>query len=64
MPIKLFYLLSFLFLTLFYGCDKIHARKYAGKYNCEVEYTYESITPTHIDSAYNINLEITRDGKY
>ena len=59
--LKISFLTTVLFFTL--GCDKYQAKKLAGTYSCEVEYDYWDMTPTSVDSTYNEDLEIKREGK-
>lgn len=53
-----------LVVLLLSNCDKQHARKLSGTYDCKVEYHYWDMTPTSIDSIYNESIKIEQDGKF
>lgn len=52
-----------LFTGFFLSCDKHHAKKLSGTYSCKVAYHYWDMTPSTIDSTYQEDLEIKRNGK-
>ena len=54
---------AFLFLCNS-GCDKQHAKKLEGNYNCIVQYHYWDMQRTNIDSTYFETLCVTRSGKF
>jgi hypothetical protein len=60
-----------LLLTFFTACDKQHAKKLAGNYDCIVQYKHTDWSNYSIDSiyeevteSYQENIEVTRNGKY
>jgi len=60
-PIFLSVILVFLMASTT-GCDKIHAKKLAKKYQCTVhQYSYMMGTNSW-DTVYNQTIEVTRDG--
>lgn len=51
-------------IILFFGCDKRHAKKYAGVYACEVNYTGTNINYGPWDSTYFQEVEVVQEGRY
>ena len=50
----------FLFIS---SCDKYQDKKFEGTHVCAVEYDYWGMAPTNIDSTYNEDIQIKREGK-
>lgn len=59
--IRIIYLASILLITT--SCDKYHAKKLAGTYDCTVKYHYWDMTPLIVDSTYKEDIPITQEGK-
>ncbi len=55
-------LVSFVSVLLF-SCDKYHAKRLSGTYQCTVQYHAFTITPTEVDSTYTESIQVERDGK-
>lgn len=47
----------------FSSCDKYHAKKLSGTYQCSVHYHSFTITPSEVDSTYSESIEVKREGK-
>lgn len=62
--IKVVYFVSILVILSIYSCDKFHAKKYEGTYECSVFYEIRDISPMHFDSSYIEILKVEREGKY
>ena len=46
------------------SCDKYHVKKLSGTYNCQVHYNYWSGASTIIDTIYNENVIVEREGHF
>jgi hypothetical protein len=64
LPITAQYTFCIVLAILLTGCDKQHAKKLAGSYDCTVKYDYWDEMPTVIDTSYQETIVVTSSKEY